>query len=154
MPEQHLLFCYTRKNEEIRMSQTVVHCERVLLIRKQDLSLCGAKFNLTGQIFTEVAQERQGVELISVKEGGKKVEIFLIPALVSSVSQLVSLLSGWLISSHRCLLSRRRSSLTSLRGSWLQERGSWLQMSPQVEPPILPQVARGGRRALRQGHLW
>lgn len=88
MPEPHLLFCCTRKNEEIRISQTVVRCERVLLIRKQDLSLCGAKFKLTGQIFTEVAQERQGVELISVKEGGKKVEIFLIPALVSFVSQL------------------------------------------------------------------
>lgn len=87
----------------------------------------------------------------SLRKGGKKkLRFFLIPALVSSVNQLVSLLSGWLISSHHCLLSRRRSSLTLLRGSWLQERGSWLLMSPQVEPPILPQVTRGGRQALRQ----
>lgn len=94
MPEPHLQFCCTRENEKIRISQTVVRCERVLLIQRQDLSLGGAKFNLTGQIFTEVAQERQGVELISVKVERRKVEIFLIPALVASESQLVSLLSG------------------------------------------------------------
>lgn len=79
----HLLFCCIGKNKEIRISQI----GNVLLLR-QYLSLCRTKFNLTGQIFTEVAQGRQGVKLISVKQGEKSYLSYLPHTCFSLVCKL------------------------------------------------------------------
>lgn len=132
MHEPHLLFVTPERLKKSTWSQLALRCEFVLHIQMHKLSLCRTKFNHTSQIFTEVAQEQQGVGFIFCCGEKRGLNLPHTCCSLTCRRTCFPLFLGWLISSRRCLLSRRRSSLTSLRRSWLQGRESWLQMSPQV----------------------